>query len=148
LFGLSRAECRYSCGAWFDCVAEFGCTVLYFVSVQRLEHFLELFPRITLMSSLAFRSCVCVACVCVCVCVFVFRQIKCIWLLLCIVYFVINFVYVIHVILGYLTMLPVKNTSSCSLCRVDEFYAENCVLSAYAGTEFFSIHVIFHSVLN
>ena len=51
--------------------AECGCTLLYFVSVQRLEHFLELLPRFTLMWSLAFRSCVCVACVraCVCVCV-------------------------------------------------------------------------------
>ena len=77
-------------------------------------------------------SCVCVCVrVFVCVCVFVFRQIKCIWLLLCLVYFVINFVCVIHLMFGYRKILRVKNISSCSLCSVDEFYAENCMLSTY-----------------
>jgi hypothetical protein len=97
-------------------------------------------------------SFLCLCGVCVCVCVFahvcMFQQIKCIWLLLCLVYFAINFVFVIYLILGYRTMFPVKNTSSCSLSRVDDFFAENCMLSTQTGMELFQMHVTFHSVFN
>ena len=45
--------------------------------------------------------CVCV-CVCVCVGARVFRQTKCIWFMSCIVYFVIKFLFIIHLILACL----------------------------------------------
>jgi hypothetical protein len=37
---------------------------------------------------------------------------------------------------------------SCFLCKVDEFYAENRMLSTYTGIKLFSINVTFHSVFN
>jgi len=86
-----------------------------------------------------FCGVVCVMCVCVCVvCVCgVFQQTTCIQFLLYIVDFVKKFIFVIHLILSYCTMLLFQYTSSCSLRRMDEFYAENCMHSTCSGMELF-----------